>query len=152
MYVCMCIYIYIYTYIYIYQSINQSIYLSKTYIYLSIYIYIYMYLHIYTGASRRSAPSRIRGRVSPRPNLVCYGRIRKFHRVFVGPRPWHIEIRHRVKKTHPQLICSDLRLSNWNFEDWNYGNRPYGVSLLIHVCFIVCLWYVYSFMLFAMCC
>ena len=28
-----------------------------------------------------------------------------------GPRPWHIEIRHRVKK-HPQLICSDLRLTN----------------------------------------
>ena len=39
-----------------------------------------------------------------------YGRFPKFHRVFVGPRPWHIEIRHRVKK-HPQLICSDLRLS-----------------------------------------
>ena len=29
-----------------------------------------------------------------------------------------------VSKRHPQLICSDLRLSNWNFEDWNYGNRP----------------------------
>ena len=28
-----------------------------------------------------------------------YGRFPKFHRVFVGPRPWHIEIRHRVKKT-----------------------------------------------------
>ena len=43
--------------------------------------------------------------------------------VFLGPRPWHIEIRHRVNK-HPQLICSDLRLSNWKLEDWNYGNRP----------------------------
>ena len=42
---------------------------------------------------------------------------------FFLPRPWHIEIRHRVKK-HPQLICSDLRLSNWKFEYWNYGNRP----------------------------
>ena len=31
--------------------------------------------------------------------------------VFFGPRPWHIEIRHRVQ-TNPQLICSDLRLSN----------------------------------------
>ena len=31
--------------------------------------------------------------------------------VFFGPRPWHIEIRHRVK-TNPQLFCSDLRLSN----------------------------------------
>ena len=28
-----------------------------------------------------------------------------------------------VSKKHPQLICSDLRLSNWKFEDWNYGNR-----------------------------
>ena len=30
---------------------------------------------------------------------MMYGRFPKFHRVFVGPRPWHIEIRHRVKKT-----------------------------------------------------
>ena len=30
---------------------------------------------------------------------------------FLGPRPWHIEIRHRVKQ-NPQLICSDLKLSN----------------------------------------
>ena len=28
-----------------------------------------------------------------------YGRFPKFHCVFVGPRPWHIEIRHRVKQT-----------------------------------------------------
>ena len=28
------------------------------------------------------------------------------------------------QKKHPQSICSDLRLSNWKFEDWNYGNRP----------------------------
>ena len=32
-------------------------------------------------------------------NNVTYGRFPKFHRVFVGPRPWHIEIRHRFKKT-----------------------------------------------------
>ena len=29
----------------------------------------------------------------------CYGRFPKFHRVLLGPRPWHIEIRHRVKQT-----------------------------------------------------
>ena len=29
-----------------------------------------------------------------------------------GPKPWHIEIRHRVNKKHPQIICSDLRLSD----------------------------------------
>ena len=45
--------------------------------------------------------------------------------VFVWPRPWHIEIRHRVKK-HLQSICSDLRLSNRKFEDSNYGNRPHA--------------------------
>ena len=33
------------------------------------------------------------------------------------------------QKRHPQLICSDLRLSNWKFEDWNYGNRPYPLVL-----------------------
>ena len=31
--------------------------------------------------------------------LDKYGRFPKCHRVFVGPRPWHIEILHRVKKT-----------------------------------------------------
>ena len=30
--------------------------------------------------------------------INSYGRFPKFHRDFVGPRPWHIEIRHRVKK------------------------------------------------------
>ena len=33
-----------------------------------------------------------------------------------------------VSTNHPQLICSDSRLSNWKFEDWNYGNRPYGAT------------------------
>ena len=28
------------------------------------------------------------------------------------------------QKKHPQLVCSDLRLSDRKFEDWNYGNRP----------------------------
>ena len=35
----------------------------------------------------------------PPPSAPAHGRFPKFHRVFVGPRPWHIEIRHRVKKT-----------------------------------------------------
>ena len=30
---------------------------------------------------------------------MLYGRFPKFHRVFWGPRPWHVELRHRVKKT-----------------------------------------------------
>ena len=42
-----------------------------------------------------------------------YSRFPKFHRVFFGPRPWHIEIRHRVKNTSTiNLFGSDLRLSN----------------------------------------
>ena len=32
-------------------------------------------------------------------SITTYGRFPKFHRVFVGPRPWPIEIRHRVKQT-----------------------------------------------------
>ena len=31
-------------------------------------------------------------------SAVLYNRFPKFNRVFVGPRPWHIEIRHRIKK------------------------------------------------------
>ena len=30
-----------------------------------------------------------------------------------------------VPNKHPQLVCVDLRFSNWKAEDWNYGNRPY---------------------------
>ena len=33
-------------------------------------------------------------------HLIVYGRFPKFHRVLFGPRPWHIEIRHRVKQTY----------------------------------------------------
>ena len=40
-----------------------------------------------------------------------------------------------VSKEHPQLIRSDLRLSNWKFEDWNYGNRPYVyIYIYIYMC------------------
>ena len=51
------------------------------------------------------------------------GRFPKFHRVFLGRDPGTLESDIASKK-YPQLICSDLRLSNWKFEDWNYGNRP----------------------------
>ena len=39
-----------------------------------------------------------------------------------------------VSKRHPQLICSDLKLSNWKFEDWNYGNRPYLLQKVGNSC------------------
>ena len=41
---------------------------------------------------------------------------------FLGPRPWHIEIRHRIKK-HPQLICSGLGLSNIRIYIYIYIHR-----------------------------
>ena len=42
---------------------------------------------------------------------MMYGRFPKFHRVFFGrdPGTFKSDI---VSKKHPQLICSDLRLSN----------------------------------------
>ena len=52
-----------------------------------------------------------------------YGRFPKFHRVFLGRDPGTLKSDIMSKK-HPQLICSDLRLSDWKFEDWHYGNRP----------------------------
>ena len=38
-------------------------------------------------------------------DLNKYSRFPKFHRAFFGPRPWHIEIRHRVNKNiHNQFV------------------------------------------------
>ena len=56
--------------------------------------------------------------------IGAYGRFPKFHCVFLGRDPGTLKS-DIVSKKHPQLICSDLRLSYWKFEDWNYGNRPY---------------------------
>ena len=84
--VCMCVYIYIYmnvcTYIYIY-----------IYIYMYTYIYIYMYIYIYICyicIRRPAAASPGTGFLRP---------IFEISSCFFEPRPWHIEIRHRVKKT-----------------------------------------------------
>ena len=86
-------------------------------------MYIYIYIYNDSKSVRRqllcfSPPFRFSASFSVRS-------ISEISSCFFGPRPWHIEIRHRVKKQHPQLICSDLRLSNWKFEDWNYGKRRY---------------------------
>ena len=66
----------------------------------NMYIYIYIYIYSPDPAAQVGGPATRQ-----------YGRFPKFHRFLFGPRPWHIEIRHRVKK-NIQLICSDLRLSN----------------------------------------
>ena len=47
---------------------------------------------------------------------MLYGRFPKFHPVFLGRDPGTLKS-DIVSKKHPQLICSDLRLSNRKFED-----------------------------------
>ena len=56
------------------------------------------------------------------PSPPSYGRFPKFHLVCLGRDPGTLKS-DIVSKKHPRLICSDLRLSNGKFEDWNYGNR-----------------------------
>ena len=151
------IYIYIHThphththtYIYIYIYIH-------THTHKHVYIYIYIYVKKSTKEKKtykvllKTNKNGIQNDTWEDKNITCNKCVKEHARyvyrrkrwstptttcatvdfrnfiVFFGPRPWHIEIRHRVKK-HPQLICSDLRLSNWVFEDWNYGNRPYSL-------------------------
>ena len=70
--------------------------------YIYIYIYVYMRISIYTyiAVSLSAMPgSSPRSPIAAPAEDSAYGRFPKFHRVFVGPRPWHIEIRHRVKQT-----------------------------------------------------
>ena len=56
-------------------------------------------------------------------SIHVYSRFPKFNRVILGRDPGTLKS-DIVSNKHPQLICSDLRLSIWKFEDWNYGNRP----------------------------
>ena len=52
--------------------------------------------------------------------IIWYGRFPKCHRVFVGPRPWHIEIRHRVKNTSTINLFGfeTLKLKNRRLKLW----------------------------------
>ena len=79
-YIYMCIYIHIYIYIYVY--ICAYIYVH-TYMHIHVCIYIYIYVYVYRC-------------------LYRYTYIRSISEIsscLFGPRPWHIEIRHRVKQT-----------------------------------------------------
>ena len=92
-------------------------------------IYIYIYIYICTHICDHSSPyilhrSRACCRSHKTTHRQPYGRFPKFHRVLLGREPGTLKS-DIVSKKHPQLICSDSRLSNWKFEDWNYGNRPY---------------------------
>ena len=97
----MCIYIYIYTHIHLHKC---------KYVYIYIYIYDNIYIYWHDGREFSSG-------------CRC-GRFPKFHRVFGGRDSGTLKS-DIVSNKHPQLVCSDLRLSNWKFEDWNYGNRPH---------------------------
>ena len=69
-----------------------------------IYIFItciYIYIYIYTSQPSEVQPPS----AADAAWYLSYGRFPKFHRVSVGPRPWHIEIRHRVKKTSTINLC-----------------------------------------------
>ena len=76
-YMYICIRTYVYTYMY-------NVYLSLS---LSIYIYIYKVEGMYIR------------RFGRRDDCLCVQSISEISSCFFGPRLWHIEIRHRVKKT-----------------------------------------------------
>ena len=115
-YICRCIYIYIYIhtcmYIYIYMCIHTSI---NKYIHIYIYIYIYLPLVLMITAALRIILNTATILIHAHIHSMCArcvhtcsmcDRAYTAHTVdfrnFIvsfGPRPWHIEIRHRVKKT-----------------------------------------------------
>ena len=64
-----------------------------------VYMYVYIYIYIYILAGRENCRRRsLQGKVWVRP-FPYLRSISEISSCFVGPRPWHIEIRHRVKKT-----------------------------------------------------
>ena len=86
--------------------------------------------------------------------LNAYGRFPKFHRVFARPRPWHIEIRHRVKKTSTINLCGfEFRIENSKIEimetdrtaaadDWRSCGPERARPLCevpLYVCMYVCM-------------
>ena len=113
--VCIYIYIYIYCCMYVYISIHIYIYIYNVYIYIC--IYIERDIDTYTCRRLATAGAGIMHNIQQHkytrtPSSHSKNSLSKIcSKVFFGPRPWYIEIRHRVKK-HQQLICSDLRLSN----------------------------------------
>ena len=78
---CMYTYIYIYTHVYIY-------------IYIYVYTYVYVYIYIYNYNTNTCFT-----RLNYIFNYMIYQHMTIQLYVKSGPRPWHIEIRHRVKRT-----------------------------------------------------
>ena len=113
---CVCIYIYMYIYIYIY---SMCVYIS-----LSLYIYIYIYIHTYICVAGATAAS------SGPPRRPSLRSISKISSCFFGPRPWHIEIRHRVKRTSTINLFGfeTLRLKIRRLKLWKPTVRPFSYS------------------------
>ena len=100
MYVCVYMYIHlvcVYTYIYIYIRIHVYIY---------IYIYTYHSILSVAGAEAAADPQALGG-------IICLTlrSISEMSSCFLGRDPGTLKS-DIVSKKHPQLICSDLRLSN----------------------------------------
>ena len=93
-----------YIYIYIHNTYIHTYVYIYVYIYLSLSLYIYIYTHTYTytysrkTAAGHDASTKLSLSASPPSSTGCTVDFRNFI-VFFGPRPWHIEIRHRVKET-----------------------------------------------------
>ena len=93
-------------YIYIYIQVQ----VASTYRFVQVHIYIYIYIYISICATSQDGCLTVDFR-----DFIVFLLSR-------DPGTLKSDI---VSKKHPRLICSDLRFSNWKFEDWNYGNRPY---------------------------
>ena len=65
-------------------------------------------------------------------HISKYGRFPKFHRVFVGPRPWHIEIRHRVKQISTiNLFGFETQIDNSKIEIMETDRDKYYIWLVL---------------------
>ena len=75
-------------------------------------LYIYIYISVPRPAFQKPQPAVLASVcLSESACVRVFGRFPKFHRVFWGRDPGTLKS-DIVSKKHPQLICSDLRLSN----------------------------------------
>ena len=114
---CMCIYIYIYIYLYTYIHTLGKPSGERNCVLLQVYVLTYIQSKNATLTALHNSITNINNIINSEiQNLqteitVDLRSISEVSSCFFGPRPWHIEIRHRVKR-NPQLVRSDLRLSN----------------------------------------
>ena len=102
-YIYICIHVYIHLYIYVCICICICIERERERcVYMYIYIYICIYIYIYTQRCRDCPVCIVPCVTATVMNATGVCEIRSLSEMsscFFGPRPWHIEIRHRVKTT-----------------------------------------------------